>query len=458
MAKKTTYGLRGTDLAIISVAVVGIFTVILIFPVDEIFKVIERENIQDIDLDINEEALEDIGQAIKEADTASIIDDPIVIPISNQTLIDLFLESLKDEPETPPDSDQNPIEQFFDENEPIGITASPKVGIAVDVTLIDSNFKRIDVPTNFLNIPTTVLPLTLLDAEGRIFDLGSITIGFTAVSNIDAVHDVTGKFVIIINTDEELNKRGELRERGKIITTQEFFGRGTPDADNKLKLQTTGGKDAITFIFKDEPPSAFIAGTTLDNRYDVFIKEVSVTVGEGFDTVVHGFKGNFNAYTLRLQFDKDGVVVRDNTGKAISVFPSDSTITECGQNKAFANGFVSGKQKVWSPTGVTVQVLDDVNGLVLVTSANPVYGNQERDFWKRVCSEKVSGIPRNSELIFRVNGQDVMVMTKKTQQNFIIACEHDLAKTLKRLPPICASNFGFIQGTPSTTLLKTVGN
>ncbi len=375
-------------------AVIAIVVTIFVFPVDEIFKTIERENVADINLDINEEAIE----AIEEAELASIINDPLVVPESDQSL----------------------IEQFLD------LATTPKIGIAVDVTLIDSDFRRIDVPTNFLNIPATILPLTLLDADGNIFDLGSVTIGFTAVSNLDTILDVSGKFDIFLND--------------KPLATQDFFGRGTPDADNKLKLQTTGGKDAVTFIFQDEPPTAFIVGTTLDNSYSVFIKEVSITAGEGFDTVVYGFKGNFNAYTLRLQFNEDGVVVRDNTGTAISVFPSDSTIKSCGQNRGHINNFIGSTDIGFGVTARIVQVFDDPNGLPIVTSVLPVFGNREADAFRQGCGTVVSGIPRDSELIFRVAGLEFNVTTEKTQQNFVIDCRNTFSKTVLRQIS-CTSNF-----------------
>ncbi len=380
------------------------------------------------------------------------------------------LLSVLDDPITIPDSDQNAIDQFLDEEEPLGISASPKIGIAVDVVLIDSNLKIVEVPTNFLTFPTETTPLTLIDEQGRILDLGSITFGFNLVSDQDLVHDISGKFEIIFNADEEKGRKGDIRQTGKILASQEFFGRGIPDEDGKLKLQSTGGKDAVTFIFEDEPLRQFIPSSgSLDNKYQVFITEVSAVVGEGFDTKEYNFSGSFPAYTLRLQFEQDKTVIRDNTGKAFSVFISDSTITECGQNGGNINNFI-GRTDIGFPATVqSVEIFDDPNGLPIVTSDTPTKFTNSRGrnqpFGQacgetipteipRIVGDKFSGIPRDSELVFKVNGEEFNITTKKSQQNFFVKCQTNFIRdsitvdgkkgsAWQLLPQLCESNFGF---------------
>ena len=171
----------------------------------------------------------------------------------------------------------------------------------------------------------------------------------------------------------------------------------------------------------------------------VIINEVNAVVGEGFDSTVHKFKGDFLAYTLRLQFDEERTVILDDIGKAKIVFVSDSTITECGQTGGNINNFRGDTDVLFATTVQPITIFDRINDLPIVTSKAPAFGEK----FQITCGETVNGIPRDSRLIFKVDGdfqQEIPVKTGITQQNFVVKCTRNFS--LNGIVK-CASNFGF---------------
>lgn len=332
-----------------------------------------------------------VGSSLSEVQTDVIYTQP------NQTGIDNFLNSVN-----------------------IETRESPKFGIEVDTILLDSNKKEFTYST-FLNLPTA----TITDPEGHYLDLGSVQVALRAVSNSEQKIVVTGKFKAFLDDKQ-------------IGLDRTFTGIGF--TTNKSLPLTIDGKPAFTFTFADE--GLGWADKSI-HYFKVYITDIDATVGEGFDTQSYKYSTRFLGYILTMTVDgtKKVVIGTDNT--AISVFKSDSTIQVCGQNAGRTTRYEFGKY-VYTPFPALYPPRVDivVNGFKVVSSASVLFGSRDADFGALGCSVPQSGIPRGTDVVFRVDGKDFTVHTPLTQYAYKASCNYRNSIS-GIIGTTCTSNFGW---------------
>lgn len=378
------------------------------------------------------------------------------------------------------ESDQSLIQKFLDEtNSPLG---TEKFGIETQVALWDSD-QQLYTQSNILGVSQ----LSVTDEEGRLLDLGRVQITLESISkNVELNADVWGKIVFYLDdnvvgekyfwgsdqkTDRlelsiidpgemnfELEPNRELdlaisqkqaqldaiiqAEKNESIRTS-TASRFTPASQgyydlvatkptviaelNELRNQRSESdvkralppafsvqeKKNFTFTFEDEG-----LGWNHDevHVYRAVIEEVHAKLSSDNDHKEFHFNGQFIAYELEMKVNGKKKVVLNSDNKAVEIIKSDITLNSCTESKyaCIFCGYEQHRKEIrFSSTVPGVEILDaDRNKIQTVTS---ISGENN-------CSA-ISGIPRDSDIIFVVNGKDYPVHTPLSQFNYHITGE-----------------------------------
>jgi hypothetical protein len=377
---------------LLSVLIIGIFVILFAPPNDT--QIITTETEYDVlssdDINMDQEI---IDQAFE---TYSIIDTEIVFTESNDSLVTRFL-------------DEQQIDSPF---------STEKFGIETQTVLFDSNQEQFP-SSNILDIPQ----LTLTDTEGRILDLGSIQTSFVGIT---------------ANSEKSFNMTG----------TVEFWLDDTLIKTKKLYASDTSSENIHPISVVDSlPPSSFDRPTTFtftlsdegrnwtdgsEHTYRVVMKNIDADVNSEQDHKKFSWSGEEIVYELKTIVDDRKITILDEENNAVAIFKSDNTLQICGnsiyQLVRFVNSDLHQPTFTVSPIPVTIT---DVDGNVIASASftqpdaerlhspskktkNVWYGTNDL----KSCSEKVSGIPRNADLIFIIDGQKIPIKTPLSQVNY----------------------------------------
>lgn len=355
---------------IVSLLVVAIIGILIIPPQDNSDKVIIQSNvITSDDINLDQDIIDEAFQAY------SIIETDRV-----------FTES-----------DQSIIEQFLDENDLPSSTE--KFGIEVQTVLFDSD--QIQYPSSsVLSIPS----LVVTDDQGRVLDLGSIQTSFLG-----------------INSDSE---RGD-EKSFNLDGTVKFYLDDDLISTKKLYSSETGSNDNYNLSILDSiPPSSFdrpLAFTfTLsdegsdwldksEHTYRVVVTEINAEINSNDNIKKFSWNGEKIAYELKVKVDENKKVVYDYTGKAISIFKNDSTIQVC--NVGVYKNFPYLGVNTIQTTNPSVKVTDTSGNILAQTDGKvshsyPVPKCNTKHCYPIItssaCTEKISGIPRDTDIIFEL--------------------------------------------------------
>ncbi len=291
-------------------------------------------------------------------------------------------------------------------------------GIGVFVDLRDSNDIVIPQTSNLLPVSLQ----NLVDpSSGLLLDFATIQFDILGLTVIDDY--------IQVNVDYEVTNNDNIFLSGKA------YGSGTT-INNELDLKFEQGSvigDAIEISFENNEVPSIITGT---NKLQVRIIHVDVIVGTGFDTVQYpDWDGSFPVYTLQYDSDPNKKTVRNFQGIAVETLPNDSGIQVCGND---FGRLLPGQDIAQNAPTITVQELD---GRTVLQSVPPPYGNRDADFNSYKCSSIVTGLDRDHDYNFIVNGVSVPVTTSTSSELFKAQCKASVVSGTTRVQ--CSSNFGW---------------
>ena len=367
---------------LISVLIIGIF-VILFAPPDDT-KIITTEAEYDVltsdDINMDQEI---IDQAFE---TYSIINTEIVFTESDQSL----------------------VEQFLDNNNLP--SSSEKFGIETQIVLFDSNQEQFP-SSNILGIPQ----LTVIDSQGRLLDLGTIQTSFAGIT---------------ANSEKSFNLTG----------TVEFW------LDDTLiktkKLYASDVLDVISHpisVVDSIPPSSFDRPTTFtftlsdegrdwtdgsEHIYRVVMRHIDADINSEQDHKKFIWSGEEIVYELKVKVDERKLTILDEENNAIAIFKSDNTLQICGNSifQWIKNVDVELHTPVVTAHPYPVTITDIDGNIIASVSFTQLDASAPYKFYGVVdlkdCSEKVSGIPRNADIIFIIDGNKIPIHTPMSQVNY----------------------------------------
>ena len=317
------------------------------------------------------------------------------------------------------ESDQSVIEQFLDENDLPSSTE--KFGIEVQTVLFDSD--QIQYPSSsVLSIPS----LEVTDDQGRVLDLGSIQTSFLGINSDSERGD-----------EKSFNLDGTVKFYldDDLISTKKLYSSETGSNDNyKLSLLDSipppsfDRPQAFTFTLSDEGSDWLDKS---EHTYRVVVTEINAEINSNDNIKKFTWNGEKIAYELKVKVDENKKVVYDYTGKAISIFKNDSTIQICGSSiyqKESSRAPHLGL-KTNSPPSVLVKdtkdnVLSSVDFNAINAKAGIAEGRNVKSWYGitfvNSCSDKIDGIPRDTDIIILVDGQSYSVHTPKSQINYYL--------------------------------------
>ena len=309
------------------------------------------------------------------------------------------------------ESDQSLVEQFLDES---GLpSSSEKFGIEVQTVLFDSD--QVQYPeSSILEIPQD--PLSVIDDQGRVLDLGSIQTSFLGITtdsqrgseqqfNLDG----TVKFYL----DDELiaTKKLYLSESGDSNTHQlSIIDSLPPTSFDRPK--------AFTFTLSDEGRDWKDESV---HNYRVVITEINAKLISNNDSKTYTWNGEKIAYELKVTVDGTKKVILDEANNAINIFKDDSTIQICGMSTLQEIPYKGWQQTKTDSPIVTVKIPMTRNiqstpvPFIVISDFEPQdpkkpsfgsnhwFGNLST---LSSCTEKIDGIPRNTNIIIELDYAD----------------------------------------------------
>ena len=248
--------------------------------------------------------------------------------------------------------------------------------------------------------------LTLF-ARGGIIDFGFIQISLDGIS---------------VNPNEKVVLQGnmEIRLDDVTVSTKRLSATGNTSIDKNSIPINIEGRPSLAFSLDDED---FTEGF---HDFKIILRDFTVNLGEGTDTRTFEYHKTFVAYILEFNFNGDQFVAFGDENIAISVFKNDSTLKTCG----ITLGMDSTEPEVKPPV---VQVLEE--GFTIITT-NPDAGKfADDDIGKtnRVYCSIYPNIPRDSNLLFKINQEFFEVASPASQKNWDVTCNREG----------CTSNFGY---------------
>ena len=302
------------------------------------------------------------------------------------------------------ESDQSLVEQFLDES---GLpSSSEKLGIEVQTVLFDSDQKQ--YPTsNIVGIPE----LSVTDEQGRVLDLGTIQTSFLAIS---------------AKTEQQFNLEGTVKFYldDDLIATKKIYGSDNNKQNHELSILDSlpptsfDRPKAFTFTLSDEGRDW---EDKSEHTYRVVLTEVNANLDSNKDFKQFSWNGENIVYELKVKVDEQKKVVLDNANNAVSIFKDDSTIQICGMSTLQEIPYKGWQQTKTDSPIVTVKIpmtrnIQSIPVPFIVISdfepqdpkkpsfgSNHWFGNLST---LSSCTEKIDGIPRNTNIIIELDYAD----------------------------------------------------
>lgn len=334
------------------------------------------------------------------------------------------------------ESDQSLVEQFLDES---GLpSSSEKFGIEVQTVLFDSNQVQYN-ESSILSIPED--PLSVIDEQGRILDLGTIQTSFLGITTdsqrgSEQIFNLDGTVKFYLDDDLVATKKLYSSESGD-SNTHEL------SVVDSIPPKSFDRPTVFTFTLSDE-------GRDWQDKsnhvYRVVITEINAELKSNNDIKKYTWNGEKIAYELKVTVDDTKKVILNEQNNAISIFKDDSTIQVCGMSakqelpyKGWQT-FSSDNPRVIVKIPMTSNELSSPVIKVIdfdYVSENPKIPKFNGRHWfsniavNDSCSEKVDGIPRNTNILIILdyddNKRDVEyeIKTPLIQKNYYI---HEILK------------------------------
>ena len=188
-----------------------------------------------------------------------------------------------------------------------------------------------------------------------------------------------------------------------------------------------------------------------EHTYRIVLTEVHANFSSNQDHKEFHWKGQHIAYELKVIVDEHKKVILDENNEAISIFKSDITLQVCGNSIFQWNQYTHFAKHIAvqtvSPFPVTIT---DIDGAIIVTASidqpdapKPIKEGttKAKRAWYGTnnivnCSDVISGIPRDADVIFNINGEQITVHTPLSQINYYETVKfYDPTKT-KHCKPI----------------------
>ncbi len=254
--------------------------------------------------------------------------------------------------------------------------------------------------------------LTIFGSGGEILDFGFIQVALEGVT---------------VNPNEKIVLQGimEIRLDDVTVDTKRLSALGSTSVDTNSIPISIEGRPSLSFTLDDE--------TFTDGFHDfkIVLRDIIVNVGEGTDTRTFEYHKSFLAYILDFTFNGDQFVAFGEDNIAISVFKNDSTLKTCG----LTQGLDSTEPEVKPPV---VQVLEQ--GFTIITTV-PDAGKFEQDEIEktnRIYCSIYPNVPRDTDLLFKINDDFFDVVSPGSQKNWDVTCDRTG----------CTSNFGYSEVFP----------
>jgi len=375
---------------IVSLLVVAIIGILIIPPQDnsnEVITQVQSDIITSDDNNLDQDIIDEAFQAYSIVDTERV-----------------FTES-----------DQSLIERFLDENDLP--SSSEKLGIETQIALFDSD-NVVYNSSDVFGIPQ----LSVTDDEGRVLDLGSIQVTFESISKQkETTTDIWGTVEFFLDDTKVDSKyiwaSGSNSDR---LTLSLLDSLSVTDNIAVAPSFTAQEKKNHTFTLSDKGRD-WIDGS--EHIYRVVVTKLHANLNSNNDFKEFQWTGQYIAYELKVKVDQSKKIILNEYDEAISVFKNDSTIQVCGSSMN-QQGSTSKTPKLGLTTvSLPSVVIKDLDGNVLANvdfTASNASAIDRTTTYKNSCSEKIDGIPRDSDVIFTVDGKDYPVHTPKSQTNYSI--------------------------------------
>jgi hypothetical protein len=388
---------------IVSVLVIAIFAVLFIPPEtnsnEPIAKIVESDFISSDDINMDQVI---IDQAIQEY---SIIETNRVFTESNDSLITRFLD-----------------EQ--------GVGLSEKFGIETQVAVFDSDGNVYNESDVF-----GISELSVVDEQGRLLDLGSIQVTFESISkDIESTSNVWGIVEFYLD-DEKIDSKylwgsysNSNRNLLSVVNLLSII-----DNNAKTPSFSEQEKQNFTFTLADEGKD-WLDGS--EHSYRVVLTEIHSELNSSNDYKKFDWKGQHIAYELKVKVNEQKKVILDENNSAIEIFKSDSVLRLCGNTSLELVAGNNGGEKKYTakPPKVTVKLQDGT--VLFVADFKPKMANYSdkllltdtlgRQYYSNnynitnlleTCQD-FTGIPRNDNIIFEIDGKQFTIETPKSQKNY----------------------------------------
>jgi hypothetical protein len=357
------------------------------------------------------------------------------------------------------ESDDPYIKRIADE---LGLTFDDNLGIAVDVTLVNSDGKKIS-STNVVSISELPDTLSIIGEQGELLDNGGmIQLLFKSITpNIPKSATVWATGSVFLDDNKIDGKdihlyssyQNESEELMAVLDNLSFDDTGFPNFPGFDQVKNTN----YTFDFNDENLSDG------PHIFRVVIDQVDGIV----DNQVYSFKGFNIFYELTFIVDNDKITKESESGNGeqITVFKSDSTLQFSGDLKTV--GTISPSVSYYGAYQPRVAIFDADMVLIYDSIDDPRMGIDGRIIgWAGVYSDPPSskpntdimiydGLTRDADYIIRVydpiiGTTDYPYHTKLSQENLGIGCTLDLlhqtnypSKAWHLHTHGCTSTFGY---------------
>lgn len=330
---------------------------------------------------------------------------------------------------------------------------SQKFGIQANSVLIDSTGKAypsntiVNVsPTSFtsasligsfitLGGSSNLHKLSLFDAAGHSIDLGGVQTVFTGVT--------------VSNTNVIVQAQMAIYLDNKLSYSATLSGQGV-QTNNTIPLFVNGQTNSY-FTFANEGAGWQDAST---HYFDIYVGNVTATVGTGFNTQSYKLVGNQLVYQLEI-IPNSNFVTQSN---GAVVYASDDVMKVCTRN-AGVESFLDGETDIstsyayGTPTSApTVSVSTGGNLIGTIPGFSGVVPNVGSDGYVSgpapyaANCQQFSGIPRNAPITVTAGSQTFNIQTPITQYTYELNCEGTLSAADGDLPSNiifsgCTNNF-----------------
>ncbi len=309
------------------------------------------------------------------SDKEVILLTPVVLQELTTTFEPIDVADVTDVTPIPnPELDQSPIDMIIDETSPVtGISASDRVALEIEITLLDSSGKVIPVQGLFIPIEKQ----ELVSIDGDLLDLAKLQVRFfTVTEGITEEVRTDGRLAVIMDDQT-------------VLEVIKITGSGT-GADERIPLfsqtQTrTLSNELYTFDFNEKINPRELETDSLHN-IKLVLSSFDVVSGMGFTTQFFSTSEDRILYSLDFKQEDNLVLVKVREGVAVRVMVSDTVLRVCGERKQF---FIFGGNLQGTVNLKThVKVFDSGREILDITAGSS-------------CQD-VKAIPRDSNLTFKI--------------------------------------------------------